>query len=127
MLEKENGEIYLYKRGISGASNAGLEPYCEALASEIVHQADPTSVQYSVLKFHGEAATKCRSFTSEETGFVYNFVCRIAGHGSMGDAVETGQAEQGAEAPEGAGAIQGSASERKYGRNSIYAYRLGGL
>lgn len=34
--KKEDGEIYLYKRGISGAYNAGLEPYCEALASEII-------------------------------------------------------------------------------------------
>lgn len=67
---KENGEIYLYKRGISGAYNAGLEPYCEALASEIIHRVDPTSVQYSVLKLHGEVATKCRAFTNEDIGFV---------------------------------------------------------
>ena len=68
--KKENGKIYLYKRGISGAYNAGLEPYCEALASEIIHKADPTSVQYSVLKLHGEIATKCSAFTNEEIGFV---------------------------------------------------------
>ncbi len=68
--KKEGGEIYLYKRGISGAGNAGLEPYCEALASEIVHRADPTSVAYSVLKLHGETATKCKAFTDEEVGFV---------------------------------------------------------
>ncbi len=68
--KKEAGEIYLYKMGISGAFNAGLEPYCEALASEIIHQADPDSVQYSVLKFHGEIATKCKSFTNEDIGFV---------------------------------------------------------
>ena len=68
--KKENGKIYLYKRGISGAYNAGLEPYCEALASEIIHKADPTSVQYSVLKLHGEIATKCKAFTNEEIGFV---------------------------------------------------------
>lgn len=67
---KEDGEIYLYKRGISGACNAGLEPYCEALASEIIHEADPTSVQYSALKFHGETATKCKAFTNEDVGFV---------------------------------------------------------
>lgn len=68
--KKEDGEIYLYKRGISGAYNAGLEPYCEALASEIIHKADPTSVQYSVLKLHGEIATKCKAFTNEDVGFV---------------------------------------------------------
>lgn len=68
--KKEDGEIYLYKRGISGAYNAGLEPYCEVLASEIVHRADPTSVSYSVLRLHGEVATKCKAFTNEEIGFV---------------------------------------------------------
>ncbi|MCM1543650.1 MAG: hypothetical protein NC121_20690 [Blautia sp.] len=67
---KEGGEIYLYKRGISGAYNAGLEPYCEALASEIIHKADSTSVQYFVMKLHGETATKCKSFTNEDVGFV---------------------------------------------------------
>lgn len=67
---KEGGEIYLYKRGISGAYNAGLEPYCEMLASEIIHTADPSSVQYSVLKLHGETASKCRAFTNEDVGFV---------------------------------------------------------
>lgn len=67
---KEGGEIYLYKRGISGAYNAGLEPYCEALASEIIHKADSTSVRYFVMKLHGEIATKCKSFTNEDVGFV---------------------------------------------------------
>lgn len=67
---KEGSQIYLYKRGISGAYNAGLEPYCEALASEIIHAVDPTSVQYSVMKLHGETATKCKAFTNEDIGFV---------------------------------------------------------
>lgn len=68
--KKEDGVIYLYKRGISGAYNAGLEPYCEALASEIIHEADPASVVYSVLRLHGETATKCKAFTNEDVGFV---------------------------------------------------------
>lgn len=67
---REDGDIFLYKRGVAGAGNAGLEPYCEALASEIIHKADPSSVQYSVLKFHGGTATKCRVFTNEDIGFV---------------------------------------------------------
>lgn len=68
--KKEDSQIYLYKRGLSGAYNAGLEPYCEALASEIIHKADPSSVQYSVLRFHGGIATKCKIFTNEDIGFV---------------------------------------------------------
>lgn len=66
---KEDGNIYLYKRGISGPFNAGLEPYSEALASEIIHKADPSSIQYSIVKLHKEAATKCRAFTNESFGF----------------------------------------------------------
>ncbi len=61
---REDGDIFLYKRGVAGAGNGGLEPYCEALASEIIHKADPSSVQYSVLKFHNGTATKCRIFTN---------------------------------------------------------------
>ncbi len=67
---REEGDIFLYKRGVAGAGNAGLEPYCEALASEIIHKADPSSVQYSLLKFHGGTATKCKVFTNEDVGFV---------------------------------------------------------
>lgn len=48
----------------------GLEPYCEALSSEIIHKIDPTSVRYSVLRFHRETATKCKAFTNEDVGFV---------------------------------------------------------
>ena len=67
---REDGDIFLYKRGVAGAGNAGLEPYCEALASEIIHKADLSSVQYSVLKFHGGTTTKCKVFTNEDIGFV---------------------------------------------------------
>ncbi len=67
---KEENDIWLYKRGTSGAYNAGLEPYCEALASELISQCDSESVRYSVVKLHKETATKCRSFTDEDTGFV---------------------------------------------------------
>lgn len=67
---RENGEIYLYKRGKSGAFNAGLEPYCEMLASEIIQKADPQSVRYQVVKLHKEIASKCKSFTNEEIGLV---------------------------------------------------------
>lgn len=67
---KEGEDIYLYKRGTSGAYNAGLEPYCEALASEIINYVDSESVRYSVVKLHKEIATKCKSFTNEDIGFV---------------------------------------------------------
>lgn len=66
---KEGGEICLYKRGISGAGNAGLEPYCETLASEIINAVDPESVRYSLVRLHRETATKCKAFTNEAVGF----------------------------------------------------------
>ncbi len=59
---------YLMNKDTKAASL--LEPYCEALASEIIQKADPTSVRYSVLKLRGETATKCKAFTNEEVGFV---------------------------------------------------------
>lgn len=65
--KRENDEIYLYKRGRDGACNAGLEPYCEVLASEIINKADLSSVRYSILKFRGEIATKCKAFTDTDS------------------------------------------------------------
>lgn len=67
---KEDEKIHLYKRGKSGASNAGLEPYCEVLASELIQKADPECVHYSIVKLHKETASRCQSFTDEEVGFV---------------------------------------------------------
>lgn len=67
---REDGEIYLYKRGSSGARNAGLEPYCERLGSEISNHLIKHSVAYDLVKLHGELASKCKAFTSEQYGYV---------------------------------------------------------
>lgn len=69
--ERANGEfdsnIFLYKRG--GELGAGLEPYCETLASEIAKIVAPSSVQYELCTLHGKMASKCNIFTNENIGF----------------------------------------------------------
>lgn len=67
---RENGEIYLYKRGSSCASNAGLEPYCEMLASELAVHVCDNAVPYKKVLLHGELASKCHLFTNEMRGYV---------------------------------------------------------
>lgn len=67
---RENGEIFLYKRGTSEYRNAGLEPYCEMLTSELAKYLCNTSVSYDLVNFHGDIATRCKLFTDEEIGYI---------------------------------------------------------
>lgn len=70
--ETENGEfgsdIFLYKRG--GELGAGLEPYCEQMASEIARIISPNNaVNYDLVKLHNKTASKCNLFTNEQYGY----------------------------------------------------------
>lgn len=67
--KREYGEIYLYKRGSTGARNAGLEPYCEYLGSELARALTPHAIQYELVRLHGELASKCKLFTNETYGY----------------------------------------------------------
>lgn len=67
---RENENISLVKRGSEGACNAGMEPYSEALCSQIGDVLGYRHVPYSILKYHGKLASKCPVFTDEDTGFV---------------------------------------------------------
>ena len=67
--KRENGDIFLYKAGQTGARNVGLEPYCEVMASEI-SQKLCAGITYDLTKIHGEVASKCKLFTDEDTGYV---------------------------------------------------------
>ena len=67
---RENGEIYLYKRGSTGAFNSGLEPYCEVMGAELACHLTTNSVAYSLEKLHKELASKCKAFTNEQFGYV---------------------------------------------------------
>lgn len=68
--KREENEIYLYKRGTSGAVNAGLEPYCEMMASEVAVQICNNAIPYKEVRLHGEIASKCHLFTTESIGYV---------------------------------------------------------
>ena len=67
---KEAEGIFLYKRGQDGGFNAGLEPYCEVMASELAAKLCGDSVKYDLVKLYGELATRCRLFTNENEGYV---------------------------------------------------------
>lgn len=60
-------DIFLYKRG--GEFGAGLEPYCEVLASEIAKIVSPTAVSYELRLLHGKIASRCNIFTNENVGY----------------------------------------------------------
>ncbi len=69
--ENKKGEfgsdIFIYKRG--GEIGAGIEPYCEVLASEIARIITPSSVKYDLCTLHGKLASKCNIFTNENVGY----------------------------------------------------------
>lgn len=76
--ENEEGEygsdIFIYKRGsifkIKDIEIRGIEPYCEAMASEIAQIISPeNAVSYEINYLHGKLATKCNVFSSEEYGY----------------------------------------------------------
>ena len=68
-FRKENGTIFMYKRGSSGYANAGTEPYCEIIGSSVAEKLCRNSVHYDLVTLHGEIATRCRLFTSEKYGY----------------------------------------------------------
>lgn len=75
-IREEEG-IYIYKRGSSGTINAGKEPYCEHMSSEIAKVLCRNSVSYDLVNFHDRMASKCRLFTDECTG--YTSVAKVFG------------------------------------------------
>lgn len=62
-----DSDIFLYKRG--GELGAGLEPYCEVLASEIAKIISPDAVLYELRPLHGKLASRCNIFTNENVGY----------------------------------------------------------
>ncbi len=65
---KEDSGIYMLKRGSEGASNAGLEPFCEVLASQVFF-AMKAGIPYKLVTYHDKVASKCRLFNSEDKSF----------------------------------------------------------
>lgn len=68
--KRDKQGIFLYKRGTTGASNAGMEPYSEVYASQLAAQICNKSVPYELVTLHKRTASRCKLFTSEKEGFV---------------------------------------------------------
>lgn len=67
---RENGTIKMLKRGTSGASNAGLEPYSEYYASQVVGKFTNNFVDYDLRTKDSRICSVCDIFTSEDYGFI---------------------------------------------------------
>jgi hypothetical protein len=72
---KEPSGIFLHKAGLTGASNVGLEPYSEYMASliggKIAEENGFVSVvPYDLQKEKGQILSTCGLFTDENTGFL---------------------------------------------------------
>lgn len=67
---REEGQIKLLKRGSSGARNAGLEPYSEFYASQLIKEFTKDFVNYDLRSRSGRICSVCDIFTSEQYGFI---------------------------------------------------------
>lgn len=72
---REDGQIKLLKRGSSGARNAGLEPYSEYYACQLIEAFTDEFVRYDLRSKSGRVCTVCDIVTSEEYGLLpYNAI-----------------------------------------------------
>lgn len=60
----------MLKRGSSGASNAGMEPYSEYYAAQLVSALTDEYVRYDLRSIGGRVCSVCDIFTSEEFGYL---------------------------------------------------------
>ena len=67
---RQEGNIYLIKRGTEGACNAGNEPYSEVLATQLAKAFNVYHVPYELINYHDKLSSKCILFTDESKGFV---------------------------------------------------------
>lgn len=67
---RENDIIKLLKRGSSGARNAGLEPYSEFYAGQLIQAFTDDFVSYDLRTRNNRICSVCDSFTSEKYGFL---------------------------------------------------------
>lgn len=77
-VREPTGQIQLYKGGTGIAYNAGREPYCEVMASQVLSRLGYSHVSYTLGQFHGRLVSKCPLLTSQKTMMLashryYNF------------------------------------------------------
>lgn len=68
-VRNPQGVIQLYKAGTTGASNAGMEPYSEVLAHQVLSRLGYNHVPYKVARYRGKLVSVCDLFTDEQTMF----------------------------------------------------------
>lgn len=66
----ESKGIWLYKGGTEGFANAGNEPFCEFMASQVAEQMGLHAVKYELVRFHGTVSSRCKLFTDIDTAYV---------------------------------------------------------
>ncbi len=64
------GRILLYKSGIEGFANSGLESYSEYYASQIAKVMELHYVPYDLSKWKGKLCSTCELFTSLNQSFI---------------------------------------------------------
>lgn len=67
---REDGQIKMLKRGSSGARNAGLEPYSEFYAGQVIREFTKDYVPYDLRSMSGRMCSTCPIFTSEKFGYL---------------------------------------------------------
>lgn len=78
---RENGKIFLYKGGTTGAYNTGNEPYSEYYAAQIAKVMGINAIDYNLSKWRGELCSTCELFTSKKYSFLP--VGRVVRSGGM--------------------------------------------
>lgn len=67
---REENQIRMLKRGSSGAANAGMEPYSEYYAAQIVKEFTDECVSYGLRTVNHRICSVCDIFTSEAYGYL---------------------------------------------------------
>lgn len=65
-----DGNIYLYKGGTEGASNAGKEPFSEFYAAEIANVMGLNHINYTLSRWKKSICSVCELFTSKDVSYV---------------------------------------------------------
>ena len=85
---READQIKMLKRGSSGSSNAGLEPYSEYYAGQVISKFTNDYVRYDLRTHNGRICSACDIFTSEDYGFL-PYAAVDTGNTSFEQVVET--------------------------------------
>lgn len=67
---REDGIIKMLKRGSSGAANAGLEPFSEYYAGQVISHFTTEYVSYDLRTQNSRVCSVCNCFTDENIGFL---------------------------------------------------------